>query len=202
MANYCVPPFIVKKVSKTDGFLIMFRNSTGDIYVLKNVSKELHNDPATELPKMGISPRYRAARDSSTGCFTVHSLSDFTGDDKILTEKIYKLINSADLSFLNEGFVSPEILVSIAMSNLAKLKGDEIQDLSLAEKEDLARGMVTTKLLDEQEELAKEYAISTFNSSNARNKLLSRLGAKSLPEQSSSIGKKSSAARSASNAPA
>jgi isocitrate dehydrogenase len=102
--NYIMPQFLHKKTS--DGFLIMFRNNTGDVYLLTEISQELHNNFTVELPRSGIQPRYKVSIDDN-GDLVVNAYVDSNSRENTNVYQIhtiYDLISRYPLANLR-GFL-------------------------------------------------------------------------------------------------
>ncbi len=179
MAHSVIPNFIIK--STKYGFLMMFRNGTGHIYIVPKLTAALHNDPVNELPKTGIKPHYIASLNKQTGRFQIdladnHSLEGVGKTrETCMSRDILNMINKEDTAFLNEGFLSPELLVGLQLSKVDRLaKGCKaLEDLTEGQKASLASSMVLNEIITSDEELAKESGF-IYNSNSARQRLMSR----------------------------
>jgi hypothetical protein len=169
MANAIIPNFIVKRISEKVGFMIMFRDGTGDVYILTNVSKELHNDPVKVLPTLNLKPSYRAGI-TEDGLFVMQSLTDLSSKGDILSEKITNMISKRETTMLNEGFLSPDVLLGIELHNVIKLQKDRdasLPELTLDQLKHHAKRSLTDKILIEKKEFCESNGY-VMDSKNAR----------------------------------
>lgn len=184
MSNSIVPNFIIKRVSEKIGFLIMFRDGTGNCYVLPEITAALHNDPVNELPKLKLKPSYKATIDKD-GRFQVQLLSEkVTAKNTVLSRDITTMINKEELTFLNKGFLSPDVLIGIALSDIDDQdieRDSSLPSLTETEKLKLATRSLTESMIRASEERAKVRGTS-YNSDIARANLLSRFSSPKVIE--------------------
>jgi hypothetical protein len=173
MAHALIGSFLVKSLGKK-GFLLMFRDGTGDIYIVPEISVELGNNPHTEIPKMGLKPSYTLGL-NNLGRLDVKQTRTIKAEEKACQPMILALLKKETFSDLNRGYLNPELLRGIALHNIdlkSVLPGSE--KLTSEQENELADTMVIGSIIDTALEDGDDKTIKNINPVEAKALLMER----------------------------